>query len=83
MNEQTLKLLDDPENFIRRVAEQVLAERKAEQPEPDGFMSVKSAARFLDVPEDTIRKWLQRGQLTRYRVRGCVRIKVAELVEQR
>ena len=83
MTEQVLRLLEDPEGFVRRVTEQVLAERQAETTEPEGFMSVKSAARFLDVPEDTIRKWLQRGQLTRYKVRGCVRVKVAELLEQR
>jgi excisionase family DNA binding protein len=80
MNEQTLKLLDDPVNFIAQVAQDVLAEQKPEA--PDGFMSVKSAAKYLDVPEDTIRKWLQRGELRRYKIRGCVRIKVAELIEQ-
>ena len=77
-----MELLDDPETFVRRVAEQVLAERRDETPEAEGYMSVKSAARFLDVPEDTVRKWLQRGQLTRYKVRGCVRVKVAELLER-
>ena len=82
MDERTLQLLADPETFVRRVAEQVAAERQAEPPDAEGFMSVKSAARFLDVPEYTVRKWLQRGQLTRYKVRGCVRVRVAELVER-
>jgi excisionase family DNA binding protein len=83
MNEQTLKLLENPEEFVRRVAEQVVAERQAGPPEPEGFMSVKSASRYLDVPEDTIRKWLQRGHLTRHRVRGCVRVRLAELLGRR
>ena len=82
-DEQVLKLLDDPEGFVRQIAQTIIAERQVEPPGPEVFMSVKSAARYLDVPEATIRKWLQRGQVNRYKVRGCVRVKVAELIEQR
>jgi excisionase family DNA binding protein len=82
MNEQTLKLLDDPENFVREIAQAVVAEQHPAAPDAAGFMSVKSASRFLDVPEGTIRKWLQRGHVRRYKVRGCVRVRVDELIKQ-
>jgi excisionase family DNA binding protein len=76
------KLESEIERLIEPVVERVVAQRLAEvrPAEPEQYLSVKHAARLLDVPEDTIRKWLQRGQLTRYRVRGCVRVRVSELL---
>ena len=80
MTEQTLRLLEDPEGFVRQIAGQVVTDRQSEPAGAEGLMSVKSAARFLDVPEDTIRKWIQRGQIKKYKVRGCVRVRVSELI---
>ena len=38
MNEQTLKLLDDPENFVRQIAERVVAELPKEPSQPEEYI---------------------------------------------
>lgn len=70
------------EKIVEPVAERVVARLLSEmrEPESDQFLSVKTAALRLDIPEDTIRKWLQRGVIKKYKVRGCVRVKLSDLV---
>lgn len=74
--EEALKKIVEPvaEEVVRRLLEE------SRPAEPDRYLSVKHAAELCDVPEASIRKWLQRGQLTRYRVRGCVRVLKSELL---
>jgi excisionase family DNA binding protein len=72
------------EKLVEPVAERIVQRLLLEQrpPEPDQYLSVKKAALLLDVPEGTIRKWIQRGQIKRYKIQGCVRVKVSELVRE-
>lgn len=80
MNEQTLKLLEDPENFVREIAVQVLAEQPKELRQAEEYISIKTAMRKYDIPENTLRAWLKQGRLTRHKIGSCVRIEVAELL---
>lgn len=72
------------EKLVEPVAERIILRLLHEQrpPEPEQYLSVKKAALRLDVPEATIRKWIQRGQIKRYKIQGCVRVKVSELVRE-
>lgn len=80
MNDQTLRLLEDLETFVRAIAEQAVAEQPKEPSQADDFLSVKTAARRFDIPENTLRAWLKQGRLTRHKIGGCVRIRVTELL---
>jgi transposase-like protein len=81
MNEQqVVKLLQDPESFVRQIAAQVLAEQPKELSQAEEYISIKTAMRKYDIPENTLRAWLKQGRLTRHKIGGCVRIEVAELL---
>jgi excisionase family DNA binding protein len=80
MNEQTLKLLEDPEGFVRLIAERVIAEQPKEPVQLEEYVSIKTAARMFDIPENTLRAWLKQGRLKRHKIGGCVRVKVSELL---
>ncbi len=81
MNEQqVVRLLQDPEAFVREIAAQVLAEQPKESPPAEEYVSIKTAVVKFDIPENTLRAWLKRGRLTRHKIGGCVRISVAELL---
>lgn len=81
------ELGDSFEAFLRRIVREVvreeLAAMKAAEPPPisgEQFLSLKHASAHLDIPVDTLKKWIYRGQITRYKIRGCVRVKLSELV---
>lgn len=60
MNEQTLKLLADPENFVREIAAEVVRAQAAEQA---GAVRVKRAAELLDLSEWRVRRLISEGRL--------------------
>ncbi|HEX8071075.1 MAG TPA: excisionase family DNA-binding protein [Pyrinomonadaceae bacterium] len=72
------------ERLVEPVAERVVARLLAERgpAEPEQYVSVRTAAERPDLPEDTIRKWLQRGVVRKYKVGSCVRVKLSELVKE-
>jgi excisionase family DNA binding protein len=70
------------EKMVEPIAERVVARLLDERREPETYLSVKTAAECLDLPEDTIRKWIQRGAIKKYKVGGCVRVKLSELVTE-
>ncbi|PYS94446.1 MAG: hypothetical protein DMF64_00830 [Acidobacteria bacterium] len=60
MNEQTLKLLEDPENFIRQIAAEVV---RAQSAETIGAVKVKRAAELLEMTEHRVRRLIAEGRL--------------------
>ena len=62
MNGQTLKLLEDPEGFVRRVAERVAEDAlAAANADADRWMSVAEAAAYSGSSEWTIEEAIRRG----------------------
>jgi hypothetical protein len=64
----------------RRVAEQVLAERRPSAPEQK-FLTVKEAAEISSHPEGTIRQWLARGTLRNYGRRRAPRVRLCDILD--
>ena len=55
------------------------AQGSAEQPAPEGFMSVRDAMARLSVSETTIYRLIEKKRLTRFKVLGCTRLSRAEI----
>jgi hypothetical protein len=61
MNEQqVVKLLQDPESFVRQIAVEVV---RAQSAETIGAVKVKRAAELLDMTEWRVRKLIAAGRL--------------------
>jgi excisionase family DNA binding protein len=68
-------------DFIRQVVrEETAGVRAANEIEPDRFLTVKEAARLSSHPEDTIRKWLQRGTLRNYGRHRAPRVRLGDIL---
>jgi excisionase family DNA binding protein len=65
---------------VREVLRKELETRRPPVDEPEGYLSIKHAAQRLDIPEGTLRNWVKRGQIKPYRIQGCIRLKLSELV---
>jgi excisionase family DNA binding protein len=68
--------------IVREMVRDELAAGQLAFAQPESLLSVRHASERLDIPEATIRKWLQRGQINRYKIRGCLRVKLSELMRQ-
>ena len=66
---------------VREVVREELASRQMPVEAPAEFLSIKNASRRFDISEATLRNWITRGQLSKYKIHGSVRVKVAEIVE--
>jgi DNA-directed RNA polymerase specialized sigma24 family protein len=65
----------------RAVFEEMFAEFRAAQPQAEGeYLSIKHASARLDIPEITLRNWIKRGQLKKHKIQGCVRVKLADIL---
>jgi hypothetical protein len=60
MNEQTLQLLEDPENFVRQIAAEVVRAQAAAEV---GAVKVATAAKLLDMTEWRVRQLIRDGRL--------------------
>jgi|ERR1041384_255404 excisionase family DNA binding protein len=61
MNEQTLKLLEDPEGFVRRIVAEAIAERdmsRVATADDDRLLKVKDVARIKGVSTRTVYDWV-------------------------
>ncbi|WP_083650893.1 helix-turn-helix domain-containing protein [Corynebacterium sp. CNJ-954] len=47
--------------------------------DPKNYISIKSTAELLDVSPRTVIRWIDTGELTRYKIGGVVRIDRDEL----
>jgi hypothetical protein len=61
MNERTLQLLEDPENFVRQIAAEVV---RAQSAQDVGAVKVANAAKLLDMTEWRVRQLIRDGRLT-------------------
>jgi len=68
-----------PEEAIDQIVDRVID--RLPKPENGNYLSIKSASIKYDIPKDTLRKWIARGKLKKYKIKGCVRVKVSELEE--
>jgi hypothetical protein len=66
---------------VQEVVREELAKRRPGLDEHKGLLSIKHASAFLDISEKTLRNWIDRGQINRYKIQGCVRVKISELVD--
>lgn len=76
---ETLQALD--EYVSARVREGL----KEALPRPEGsaeYVSVKTASARFDISESTIRDWIRMGKLTKYKLNGCVRLRLSEIVRE-
>ena len=76
---ETLAALDE------YVSAKVREELQETRPNPEGapeFVSVKTASARFDISESTIRDWIRLGKLTKYKLNGCVRLKLSEIVRE-
>lgn len=76
---ETLAALDE------YVSAKVREELKGALPQPEGeteYMSVKTASIRFDISESTLRDWIRIGKLTKYKLNGCVRLKLSEIVRE-
>jgi excisionase family DNA binding protein len=70
-------------NLIRKIVQEEIAHLPPPAPvELAPYVTVKQASKLTSVPEQTIRKWLSQKRLKTYRVGGCVRVKVSELIHE-
>ncbi len=46
------------------------------------YLSVKTASARFDISESTIRDWIRVCKLTKYKIKGCVRLKLSEIVRE-
>jgi excisionase family DNA binding protein len=63
MNDQTLKLLEDPETFVRRIVAEQLAERdmrRAAASDEERLLKVKDVAHSKGVSTRTVYDWVAR-----------------------
>lgn len=76
---ETLAALDE------YVSAKVREGLKESLPRPEGeaeYVSVKTASARFDISESTIRDWIRVGKLTKYKIKGCVRLKLSEIVRE-
>jgi transposase len=76
---ETLAALDE------YVSVKVREELKDALPRTEGegeYVSVKTASARFDISESTLRDWLRMGKLTKYKIKGCVRLKLSEIVRE-
>ena len=76
---ETLAALD--EYISTRVREGL----KEAEPRPEAeavYVSVKTASARFDISESTLRDWIRMGKLTKYKLNGCVRLKLSEIVRE-
>jgi len=48
--------------------------------DPQGLVSIKRAAKLLDVKPSTMYHWIAKGQLRAYKINGSVRLKANEFL---
>lgn len=82
MSTTTLALIDTEalREFIRQAVREELPGRETREVEADRFLTVKEAARITSYPEDTIRKWLQRGTLRNYGRHRAPRVRLGDIL---
>jgi len=72
------------EAYLRQIAREealkAIQEHAQTAPDAAGYMTIEHAAQFIDKPQDTIRKWLQRDQIKRYKAGRSVLVKISEIV---
>lgn len=76
---ETLAALDE------YVSAKVREGLKEALPRPEGeaeYLSVKTASARFDIPQSTLRDWIRIGTLRKYKIKGCVRLKLSEIVRE-
>jgi transposase-like protein len=76
---ETLAALD--EYVSAKVREELKEVQPLAEAEP-AYLSVKSASARFDISESTLRDWIRLGKLTKYKLKGCVRLKLSEIVRE-
>ncbi len=73
--------LDEIEPLVKRLVSEALEAQRPAAPQQDTpeYLSIKKASARFDIPEKTFRNWLDRGHLTRHKIRGSLRLKVSEI----
>lgn len=64
---------------VREVVREELANRPTPANEAAEYLSIKKASLRFDIPEGTLRNWIKRGQLPKYKIHGSIRLKVSEI----
>lgn len=64
-----------------RIREELKEATPRAESEPE-YLSVKTASARFDISESTIRDWIRLGKLTKYKLNGCVRLKLSEIVRE-
>ena len=62
---------------MRQIAE---ASLPPPPPASEEYLSVRHAAARADLPEDTIRQWIKRGRVKKYKAGRSVRVRLADIV---
>jgi excisionase family DNA binding protein len=76
---ETLAALDE---FVSARVREGLKEAQLRQEGEAEYLSVKTASVRFDISESTIRDWIRVGKLTKYKIKGCVRLKLSEIVRE-
>lgn len=74
LDERVVQLINQQVEPLRAEIEELRAARDEQ------YLTIKNASLRFDIPEDTLRKWVQRRQLRKYKIRGCVRVRVSEII---
>lgn len=71
-------VLDALDERMRQIAQQT----HAPAPEPEEFISLKTASARFDIPVDTLEKWVRSGRMRKYKFGRCVRVRPSDLLRE-
>jgi len=71
--------MTDLEHIVRAIVRDELSKQRDAKPANDAYLSVAEAAALARVSPGTVRRWVRRGELTRYEAGTRVLVKRDEL----